>query len=98
MAHLMLENTLTTAKVDFSSLIKKAMTPQEALIVQLALNEAMEKGLGLYSATSIEITLERYSEACGLEPNAETYLKLKRMLSCFLRTVLNTKTRRAAKG
>lgn len=94
----MLENTLTTAKVDFSSLIKKAMTPKEALIVQLALNEAMEKGLGLYSATSIEITLDHYSEACGLEPNAETYLKLKEDVELLFENSIKYKDKKGRQG
>lgn len=70
------KNTLTSLKSDFGSLIKKALTPQELLVVQLALDEAMEQGVGLHSANSIAISTERYAGASGLEVGKESYLKL----------------------
>lgn len=70
------KNTLTSLKSDFGSLIKKALTPQELLVVQLALDEAMEQGVGLHSANSIAISTERYAGASGLEVGKESYLNL----------------------
>ena len=94
----MAKNALTTMSTGFGALIKKAMTPKEALIMQLALDEAMEKGLGLESGESIEITLERYSKVTGLEVNESSYAKLKEAGDLLYENSITYKTKEGCKG
>lgn len=94
----MSENALTTMSTGFGALIKKAMTPKEALIVQLALDVAMEKGLGLEPGNSIEITLERYSKALGLEVNESSYAKLKEAGELLYENSITYKSKEGCKG